>query len=109
MPTYTLKTDMQTVGTGLGTWTITVPTLGVYHASCFLTEVPPTGISVAIQQNGSSVIATGALNPNATVYNLDCFIDCAVGDIINIVVTSATTPDLSVPTIKSVMNVRAGI
>lgn len=109
MPTYTLKTDMQTVGTGLGTWTITVPTLGIYHASCFLTEVPPTGVSVAINQNGSNIITTGTLNPNATEYNIDCFIRCAASDVINIVVTSSSSPDLSVQTMKTVMNVRAGI
>lgn len=108
MPTYALKDYEQTVGTGLGTWTYTVSVAGPYHVSAFLNLVPPTGVSVAIEKNGSNVITTGALNPNATEYNLDCFIAAAVSDVITIVVSTANTPDLSVQTIKAVMNLRAG-
>lgn len=109
MANFALQTNMQTVGTGLGTWTTTVPAQGAWKASIFLTEVPPTGVSVSILQNATTIISTGVLNPNVTEYNLDCIIAAAAGDTINIVVSSSATPDLSVPTIKSVMNVRAGI
>lgn len=109
MPTYTLQSFEQTVGTGLGTWTVTVPSAGLYHASAFITLTPPTGVSVLIEQNSTTIISTGALNPNATEYNLDCFIKAAAGDVISIVVSTANTPDPSVTTIKGVFNVHAGI
>lgn len=108
MPTYTLQSFESTVGTGLGTWTMTVSAAGLYHASAFVNLVPPTGVSVAINQNGTNIITTGTLNPNATEYNLDCFIEAAAGDVINMVVSTANTPDLSVSTIKSIFNLRAG-
>ena len=108
MPTYALKDFEQTVGTGLGTWTYTVAIAGLYHISSFINLVPPTGVSVAIQQNGSNIITTGALNTNASEYNLDCFIEAAVSDVITIVISTANSPDLSISTIKAVMNLRLG-
>lgn len=109
MATFALKTDMQTVGTGLNTWTITVPTAGIYHASARVEDAPPTGISLAIALNGTNVIASGTLNPNASVIALDCFPKCAAGDVITVVTTSSASPDASVQTMKVIMNVRAGI
>lgn len=108
MPSYNLKDFEQTPGTGVGAWTYTVPVAGPYHVSAFLNFVPPTGISVVINQNGSPIISSGPLNPNASEINLDCFVEAAVSDVITIVVSTANTPDLSVQTIKAVMNLRAG-
>lgn len=108
MPTYNLKDFEQTVGTGLGIWSYTVPVAGLYHVSAFLNFVPPSGIIVVIQQNSSTVLSSGFVAPSCPVINMDCFIEAAVSDVITIVVDTSTTPDLSVPTIKAVMNLRAG-
>ena len=50
---------------GLGTMTYTVPTGagGAYNVSVQLTEVPPSGLSVVVNDNGSPIFTAPTLSP----------------------------------------------
>lgn len=109
MPTYTLKKLSQTVGNGIGTWTSTVSDQGIYSVSAFITEIPPSGIIVTINKNGSPLDVTSTPAPSQAVINANTLIGCVPGDIITIVLSSPTTADLVYKMVKSIFNVHLGI
>lgn len=49
--------------TGLDTLTYTIPTSGVYSVAVQSTEIPPSGISFLVEQNGSTVYTSPTLSP----------------------------------------------
>ena len=103
-----LKDTQANVEAGLNTYTYTVPAAGIYQFSCQSTVVPPSGLSIVINKNGSPV-ATSA-TPGATQNFISIAavnVKCAASDVITFVLTSAQAIDSQLQNVKSIVNIVA--
>jgi len=80
---------------GLGTFTHTVLNAGIFYCSAQATDVPPSGLSIVINLNGSPVASTPSLNSNAQTIGVDAHMNCASSDVITVVISSSTSNDVS--------------
>jgi hypothetical protein len=97
----TLKDYQSNLFTGLGTFTYNVTVAGLYFASCTSSELPPSGLSIVINQNGSPVVSSATVQPAQMIVSAQTQISCAVNDVITFVLSSSNANDLSANTIKS--------
>lgn len=85
---------------GLGSLTLT-STFAVPHtARVRLTEVPITGVTVVVTQNGSTVFTAPVITPTQIAQQFNVTFMCAVNDAIAITVSSSTPVDLQLNTVK---------
>lgn len=94
--------------TNLDTYTYTVTTTAVHVAKCMITEVPASGIIVAIQQNGTPIVTTSAPAAAQSHIEATASINCTAGDVISWVITSSTPGDSALNTIKAMLNLHIG-
>lgn len=101
----TLKDTQTNVFCGLGTFTYNVTVAGLYAASATATELPPSGLSIVINQNGSPV--TTSLTPSTAqqIVSAQTPISCAVNDVITFVLSSSSANDLMLNTLKTLINI----
>lgn len=76
-----------------GTYTYTVPALGVYLASCIAIDVPASGISIAISQNATPIVTSPTFIQPQSIMGAAAPIYATTGDVISIVVTETTPGD----------------
>lgn len=118
MATNTLVLGVPRVDVGLNTSTFTVPATvhggayngaGLYNAQVQCTEVPPTGLSIVVNQNGSPVYTapTQSLTQSAIQFKTKP-ITCAIGDVITVVLSSSAGEDLLLNTVKSNVAINQG-
>lgn len=101
--------SQQTIASGLGTWSYTILTQGPHSVSVFSQVPAPSGLIITINQNGSPIAPTPApFQPSQSEANVMVPLDCSVGDVITIVLSSSISNDPSVPFIKSIINFHRG-
>lgn len=95
---------------GLNTETYTVEVAGVIKLSVRATEIPPSGAIITISQTGStsSSFATSAPIAIQSQINIENLFNCAVGDVLSVVVSSSNTIDTSYSQIKSTITLKQG-
>jgi len=104
-----LKSSESNVAIGLGTFTYTVQTAGLHGAVAVSSVLPPSGLSIVIQQNGTTVASS--LSPSASSQIVSAYIypiNCAVGDVISFILSSSNSNDTMLNTAKTIIRVQAG-
>jgi hypothetical protein len=92
----------------LDTYNHTTTLASMYNVQVDLSEQPPTGCSITIQQNGSTK-ATSA-TPGATQLNmkLGVLLNCAIGDVISVILASSNTAESAPNQIKAILKITPG-
>lgn len=97
------------VTVGLGTYSYTTPSAGVYWLRLTSTEVPPSGISIVVNQNGSPIFTAPALSPTQGAIQFSLLnILCAAADSITIVLSSSNASDNMLNTVKTTVSIGNG-
>ena len=92
----------------LDTYNHTVGLNSMYLVSISVTEQPPSGMSVIIQQNGTT-IATAATPAAAQSHiDLQVVLNCAINDTISVVLSSSTPSDNNINTIRGTLKITPG-
>lgn len=104
-----LKDSEMTVVTGLGTWTHTTTQASLYSMAIRCSEIPPSGLSIVINHNGSPIATSAAPAASQQVINLEAKnIFCAMGDTISAVLSSGVLIDTQPNTLKASITVGRG-
>lgn len=92
----------------LDTYNHTALNTGMYTTEVRLTEVPPSGISIAIKKNGST--QSTSIAPAAGQNHVDIVYTMSVtaADVIGVTLSSSTANDLEKNTIKGILSIRQG-
>jgi hypothetical protein len=105
----TLVLNQNYVAVGLHTQQLTIATAGIYYAKADLTELPPSGISVVVKQNSSTVFTAAAVSPTQGALQFKTTLLCAASDVIQIVVSSSNSNDEMLNTVKTNLSIGQGI
>jgi hypothetical protein len=105
----TLVLNQNYVAVGLHTQQLTITAAGIYYAKVDLTELPPSGISVVVNQNGSPVFTAAAVSPTQGALQFKTTLSCATNDVIQVVVSSSNSNDKMLNTVKTNMSIGQGI
>lgn len=92
----------------LDTYNYTVQNASVHLAGIVINELPPSGITVTISLNGTPVASTSAPNIAQQVVQLKVAMNCAVNDLISIIVASSTPSDQGPQSFKGILNIHIG-
>ena len=95
--------------TSLDTYNYTVGTTSLYTVGIRLTEVPPSGLIITIQQNSSTIVQSVAPASSQQVINLRTLLNCTSGDIISIILASSNSNDATLNQIKGTLQITTGI
>ncbi len=93
---------------GLGTWTHNVVTPGLRTISAVASEVPPSGLSIVINVNGSPIATSVAPSAGQNHISLEVKTICAANDVITVVMSSSSVIDNQLNTVKTIIQTRAG-
>jgi hypothetical protein len=90
-----LQLNQPQVLSGLGTMTITSLNPGLYYANVQLTEVPPSGVTIVVNYNGSPVFTAPVLAPTqiAQQFKYSPIVVSATTDTITVVLSSSAAID----------------
>ena len=105
----TLLLNKPFVTSGIDTLNYTIAAAGLYYVQVQLTEVPPSGLSVLVKQNGSTVFTAPALSPTQIAQQFKVSLNCALNDVISVVIASSTAIDLQLNNVKSTVTIGQGM
>jgi hypothetical protein len=92
----------------LDTYNHTTLLTSMYKVVVQATEIPPSGLEIVIQQNGTPM-ATAAL-PAATQSHVELQVrlNCTAGDVISTILSSASITDTDLNTVRATLAITAG-
>lgn len=93
---------------GLGTLTYTVPTTGTYSVMVQLSEVPVSGISIVVNDNGSPIFTAPVITPTQSAQQFKYSFQATVADVITVVLASVSAIDAQLNTVKSQITIEQG-
>ena len=98
---------------GLDTMNYTVVTDGLYSVQVQLTEVPPSGISILVKKNGSTIFTAPALAIAQGAIQFKFGFSAVATDAISVVISSSQTGpsaiDNQLNTVKSTVYIQQGL
>lgn len=92
--------------TQLDTYNYTIPAAGSYQIQVTANEIPPSGLSMVIQQNSSTKATSTTLAAAQNTINLQVPLVCAQGDTISFILSSSTPSDQMPNSFKALLNIR---
>lgn len=92
----------------LDTYRHVAGTNNMYKVSCDVNEIPPSGVSVVIQQNGSTKFSSAAPAASQQLVSGQIVLNCAANDNIDIIVSSSSAPEAGINLIKGIINIHVG-
>jgi hypothetical protein len=95
--------------TQLDTYNHTALLASLYTVAIRLWEIPPSGISIVIKQNGSTIVSSVAPAAAQEEINLRTLLQCAVNDTITVVISSATVSDSLPNSFKAILDIQPGL
>jgi len=96
------------VDVGLVTETWTAPSAGLYNLAAQITEIPPSCLSIVVNQNGSPVYTAPTLTPTQSAIQFKVDLDCANADVITLVLSSSNTNDTMLESVKTNVSIGQG-
>lgn len=105
----TLLLNQPFVTCGLDTLNATAAAAGLYNVAVQLTEVPPSGLSVVVNQNGSPVFTAPVLTPTQVAQQFKVGLNCALNDTVSVVISSSSAIDQQLNTVKSTVSFNQGM
>lgn len=95
--------------TNLDTYNHTTLASGMYTVRCTLSEQPPSGVILTIQQNSVTKATTTTIPAAAQeIVDLQIVLNCAINDIISIIISSSNPTDTGKNVIKAILNIHQG-
>jgi len=96
---------------GLSTDTIKIATAGVYSIYTKTTVLQPSGLVVTLSQTGSASnsFSTPTTSPLTGHVEMNAKFNCAVGDILSVVVSSSASIDQPPNLIKTIIQLKEGV
>ncbi len=90
------------VDVGLTTSTYTVPTggAGLYNVRVQATEVPVSGLTIVVNQNGSPVYTAPVISPTQIAQQFKTSLLLADADVVTVVASSSAANDLLLNSVK---------
>jgi hypothetical protein len=92
----------------LDTYQYTVGANGMHYVNLAINEIPPSGITISIQQNSNTPLVTSAPSAAQQVVQLATTLNCVIGDTITIVVASSTPSDQGPQSFKGILTIKQG-
>lgn len=92
----------------LDTYNHTALQNGVYTVHVQMNEIPPSGLSVVIKQNSSTIVSSSAPAATQSVIDVQALINCAINDVIGIVITSSNAQEAAPNVIKGILKITPG-
>ena len=92
----------------LDTYNHTAKAASMYYVSIQLNEVPPSGISIVIKQNSSTIASLSSPAASQSVMNLQAVLNCALNDVIGVVISSSSAIDQGPNAFKAILNIHQG-
>jgi hypothetical protein len=94
---------------GLVTMTYTIPTTGLYNVQVQLTEVPPTGLSVVINDNGTPIFTAPTITPTQIAQQFKFGFPATAAHVITVVLASSAAIDSQLQNVKSTVTIGQGL
>lgn len=104
----TLILNQSQVNIGLVTMTYTVPTTDNYNVKFEVTEVPPSGLSVVINDNGSPIFTAPTIGQSQSAQQFKFSFQATSTHIITIVLSSVAASDQPINNVKSIISISQG-
>lgn len=92
----------------LDTYNHTAQASTMYMVSISVSEQPPSGVIITIQQNGSQKAISSAPAAAQGVVQLQIVLNCAANDVISVILSSAVTSDSKINSIRGLLNIHQG-
>lgn len=92
----------------LDTYNYTVRSQALHVAKLQINEIPPSGITITIKQNGTTIASSSAPQSPVSRIDLSATMQCNVSDVISIVVASSTSSDELPNAFKGILNIHVG-
>jgi len=107
----TIITDIASskVLSNLDTYNHTAALNAMYKVSIQVSETPISGLSVVIQQNGSTKATAAAPAASQSHIELQTVLNCAVNDVISVILSSSTPEDQKLNRVKAILSIDAGL
>ena len=106
----TIITDISEskIMTNLDTYNYTAQAAGMYIVSCAISEIPVSGITIALKQNGSTKASVAAPASTQSVQQLQVIMNCDLNDVIGVTIASSVAQDNQINDFKALINIRQG-
>jgi hypothetical protein len=106
-----MKKGQQSVTSGLSTDTYKVSAADMYQIFVRTTDLPPSGAVITLSQSGSQSVSvsTPTTSPKQRHIEINAKFNCAIGDILSVVVSSSAPVDQPPNLIKTTINLKQGI
>lgn len=104
-----LMLNQPQVAIGLQTQTFTIPTTGAYSVMVQLDEIPPTGLSVVVNDNGSPIFTAPTITPTQISQQFKAsFGSLTAGHVITVVFSSSAAIDAQLNSVKTTTTIMQG-
>lgn len=92
----------------LDTYNHTAELASMYKVSVVMNEIPPSGLSIIIEQNGSPVASSAVPASGQQIVQLQTVLNCAVSDLISVVISSSLAAETGPNIVKGIINIHPG-
>ena len=96
------------VTTGADTLNFTIGTTGLYNVQVQSTEVPPSGVTVLVKQNGATIFTAPTLGQTQGAFQFKFSFLGTAADAISVVISSALAIDAVINNVKSIVSIGQG-
>jgi hypothetical protein len=103
-----LLLNVPRVDVGLVTDIFTIPSTGLYNLEAQITEIPPSGLSIVVNQNGSPIYTAPALTPTQSAIQFKVDINGVAADTITLVLSSSNANDALLESVKTNVSIGQG-
>lgn len=92
----------------LDTYNYTTDAASMYMVAISLSELPPSGMSIVIQQNGSTKASVSSPAISQNHMDLQVVMNCASSDVISVILSSSNSNDQQLNSIRGTLNIHKG-
>lgn len=104
----TLILNQSYVNVGLDTMTHTIAATGPYNVKFEVTEVPPSGLSVVVNDNGSPIFTAPTIGQTQSAQKFKFSFLATETHVITIVISSVAASDQPINNVKSIISIGEG-
>lgn len=109
MATVALLLNKPNVTAGIeNNFTFTIPADGPYNLQIQVTENPPSGLVIEVDQNSSPIFTTPTFSSTQSHYEFKVELNCVQNDVIDIFYSSSEVIDTELNTVKSIIIIGEG-
>lgn len=92
----------------LDTYNHTAMQASMYKVEVQMSENPPSGLTITIQQNGVTKASTSTPASSQAVVDLQVLLNCAPNDLISVILASSNAQEAAPNQIKGILKISVG-